>query len=158
MQSSPLSISWTCLSSQTEILYPLNNDSPFLSPPSASVNHHSTFCLHDFDYSIPHIMAFLAGSIPGSGRSPGEGSGNPLQYSCLANSMDRGAWWATVHGVAKSRLTATRFCFPSLYWLFYYKEYNLGTVNEKTYRVRSGRAEFLCPVPMEWDHVTFLGH
>ena len=42
------------------------------------------------------------GSIPGSGRSPGEGNGNPLQYSCLENSMDRGAWWATVHGVAKS--------------------------------------------------------
>ena len=41
------------------------------------------------------------GSIPGSGRSPGEGNGNPLQYSCLENYMDRGAWWATVHGVAK---------------------------------------------------------
>ena len=38
------------------------------------------------------------GSIPGSGRSPGEGNGNPLQYSCLANPVDRGAWWATVHG------------------------------------------------------------
>ena len=43
------------------------------------------------------------GSIPGSGISPGEGNGNPCQYSCLENSMDRGAWWATVHGVAKSR-------------------------------------------------------
>ena len=43
------------------------------------------------------------GSIPGSGRSPGEGNGNPLQYSCLENSMDRGAWQATIHGVAKSR-------------------------------------------------------
>ena len=42
------------------------------------------------------------GSIPGLGRSPGEGNGNPLQYSCLENSMDGGAWWATVHGVAKS--------------------------------------------------------
>ena len=42
------------------------------------------------------------GSIPGSGRSPGEGNGNPLQYSCLENPMDGGAWWATVHGVAKS--------------------------------------------------------
>ena len=41
------------------------------------------------------------GSIPGSGRSPGEGTGNPLQYSCLENSMDRGAWQATVHGVTK---------------------------------------------------------
>ena len=41
------------------------------------------------------------GSIPGSGRSPGEGNGNPLQYSCLENPMDRGAWQATVHGVAR---------------------------------------------------------
>ena len=40
-------------------------------------------------------------SIPGSGRSPREGHGNPLQYSCLGNPMDRGAWWATVHGVAE---------------------------------------------------------
>ena len=40
-------------------------------------------------------------SIPALGRSPGEGNGNPLQYSCLENSMDRGAWWITVHGVAK---------------------------------------------------------
>ena len=43
------------------------------------------------------------GLIPGSGRSSGEGNGNPLQYSCLGNSMDRGAWQATVHGVTKSR-------------------------------------------------------
>ena len=42
------------------------------------------------------------GSIPGSGRSPGRGNGNPLQYSCLDNSMDRGACWAIVHGVTKS--------------------------------------------------------
>ena len=42
-------------------------------------------------------------SIPGSGRSPGEGNGNPFQYSCLENSMDGGAWWAILHGVAKSQ-------------------------------------------------------
>ena len=41
------------------------------------------------------------GSIPGSGRSPGEGNGNPLQYSCLENPRDRGAWQATVHGVSR---------------------------------------------------------
>ena len=42
------------------------------------------------------------GLIPGSGRSSGKGNGNPLQYSCLENPMDRGAWWAIVHGVSKS--------------------------------------------------------
>ena len=42
------------------------------------------------------------GSVPELGRSPGDGNGSPLQYSCLENSMDRGTWWATVHGVSKS--------------------------------------------------------
>ena len=42
-----------------------------------------------------------AGDIPGSGMSPGEGNGNPLQYSCLGNPMDGGAWWATVYGAAR---------------------------------------------------------
>ena len=50
-----------------------------------------------------------SGSIPGSGRSPGEGNGNPFQYSCLENSMDRGAWWATVHGVTKSWTRLSNF-------------------------------------------------
>ena len=45
------------------------------------------------------------GLIPGLGRFTGEGHGNPLQYSCLENSMDRGAWWAMVHGVTKSGTT-----------------------------------------------------
>ena len=49
------------------------------------------------------------GLIPGSGRSPGEGNGNLLQYSCLENPMGRGAWWATVHGVAKSRTRLSDF-------------------------------------------------
>ena len=44
-----------------------------------------------------------AGSIPGSGRSPGGGNGNSLQYSCLENPMDKGAWWATVQGITKSQ-------------------------------------------------------
>ena len=51
------------------------------------------------------------GSIPGLGRSPGEGNGNPLQYSCLENPMDRGAWWAIVHGVAKSWTRLSDFTF-----------------------------------------------
>ena len=46
-----------------------------------------------------------SGLIPGLGSSPGEGNGNPLQYSCLENPIDRGAWWATVHRVAESDTT-----------------------------------------------------
>ena len=49
------------------------------------------------------------GLIPGLGRSPGERNGNSLQYSCLENPMDRGAWWATVQGVAKSRTRLSEF-------------------------------------------------
>ena len=48
-----------------------------------------------------------AGLIPGSGRSPEEGNGNPFQYSCLGNPVDRGAWWATDHGVAKESDTTS---------------------------------------------------
>ena len=53
-------------------------------------------------------------SIPGSGRSSGEGNGNPLQYSCLENPMGGGAWQATVHGVARSQIQLSDFtyCFP----------------------------------------------
>ena len=59
------------------------------------------------------------GLVPGSGRSPREGNGTPLQYSCLENSMDRGAWPATVHGVAKSwtPLSDTVTFSQSLYYL-----------------------------------------
>ena len=54
------------------------------------------------------------GSIPGSGRSPGEGNGNPLQYLCLENTMDRGAWQAIVHGVTRVRhVLATKLLLES---------------------------------------------
>ena len=52
--------------------------------------------------SLPSVQGDT-GSIPGFGRFPEEGNGYPLQYSCLENSMDRGAWWATVHGVTKNQ-------------------------------------------------------
>ena len=55
-----------------------------------------------------------SGSIPGSGRFPGEGHGNPLQYSCLENPMDRGAWWATVHGGHKVLDTTERLTHTTL--------------------------------------------
>ena len=74
-------------------------------------------------------------SIPGLGRSPGEGNGNPLQYSCLENPMERGAWWATVHAVTKSWTQLSDFTFrqtinnflinyvPNIAWT--YKKLNL---------------------------------
>ena len=53
------------------------------------------------------------GLISGSGRSPGEGNGNPLQSSCLENPLDRGAWWAAVHGVAQSQTRLKRLSMPA---------------------------------------------
>ena len=92
------------------------------------LQHHSSKasvlqCLAFFMVQLSHPLGFPGGSevkapasnegdlglIPGSGRSPGEGNGNPLQYSCLKNPMDRGAWGATVHGVAKSQTRLSDF-------------------------------------------------
>ena len=56
----------------------------------------------DSDHKESACNAGGLGLIPGSGRSPGEGNGYPLQYSCLENSMDRGAWRVTIHGVTKN--------------------------------------------------------
>ena len=65
---------------------------------------------HFLQYGLPWWLTTVTqetcrrhGLIPGSGRSPAEGNGNPLHYSCLENPTDRGAWWATVHEVAKSQ-------------------------------------------------------
>ena len=68
----------------------------------------------NFQFRVSEVKASACnvgdlGSIPGSRRPTGEGNGNPLQYSCLENPMDRGAWWATVHGVAKSRTQLSDF-------------------------------------------------
>ena len=72
------------------------------------------------EISITSDMGFPGGSegkvgdlvsIPELGRYPGEGNGNPLQYSCLENPMDRGVWWATVHGVTKIRTRLSNFTF-----------------------------------------------
>ena len=67
-------------------------------------------------FLFPYLSTSLVGVClqcgrPGLGRSPGEGNGNPLQYSCLENPMDGGAWWATVHGVAKSWTRLSDFTF-----------------------------------------------
>ena len=61
------------------------------------------------DSKVSACNAGDLGSIPGLGKRPGEGNGNPLQYSCLEDSMDREAWWATVHGVTKSRTRLSDF-------------------------------------------------
>ena len=61
----------------------------------------------------PPVNAGDASSIPGPGITPGVGLGNPLQYSCLENPKDRGAWWATVHGVTKSQ-NETTLCTTDL--------------------------------------------
>ena len=61
----------------------------------------------------PPVMREDPGSIPGSGRSPGEENGNPLQYSCLENPRDRGAWWAAIYGVAQSQTRLKRLSSSS---------------------------------------------
>ena len=65
------------------------------------------------DGKAPAYNAGDLGSIPGLGRSPGEGNGNLLQYLCLENLMDRGDWWAAVHGVTKSRTRLSNFHPPT---------------------------------------------
>ena len=76
-------------------------------PPFHASNCGSFICRKGFpggsEVKVSASNAEDLGLIPGSGRSPGEGHGNPLQYSCLENPMDGGTWWATIRGVAKSQ-------------------------------------------------------
>ena len=94
-------------------------------PLCGSTNQPWQFCLTTCDYGFPcHPVVKNpanagairdAGSIHGSERSPGVGNGNPLLYSCLRNHIDRGAWWATVHGIAESNATEQTHIYPWLY-------------------------------------------
>ena len=85
---------------------------------SESFSTHSTLLFPRS--SVDKESACKAGdpaSIPGLGRSPGEENGNPLQYSCLENPMDRGAWQATVHGVSRVEHEQPNHCYTSLHSL-----------------------------------------
>ena len=101
--------------------------------PASSIRQSASIFQNPLKLSLPHLLGFGLpwwlsskestssagdaggdGSILGSGRSPGGGHGNPLQYSCLGNSMDRGSWWATVLGVAKSWTRLKRLSMHSL--------------------------------------------
>ena len=81
---------------------------PALSPVPEKLKAHHAYVVGFPGSSVVKNLpanAGNAGSIPRSGTCPGEGNGNPLQYSCLENPMNRGVWWATVHGVAESNTT-----------------------------------------------------
>ena len=122
-------------SSASPLSHPTIKPSPFcsllLSPSQACLLTNTDFCSPGFPGGLvvksPPASARSAGLIPGLGRSPGGGNGNPLLCSCLETSMDIGAWQAIVHGVAKSQTQLSDwahtlyvltwdFFFTSLYW------------------------------------------
>ena len=82
------------------------------------------------------------GLIPGSGRSPGEGNGNPFQHSCLENPTDRGAWWATVYGVSKSQTRLSDW-----HWLF--PHYNEGVERLKQLLSGPKNLKYLLSIPLQ---------
>ena len=84
------------------LLFFLNRYSPLLL--TSALNFYRRVYVYLFFLKDP-------GLVPGSRRSPGEEHGNPLQYSCLKNPMERGVWWAAVHGVAKSQIRLSNFPF-----------------------------------------------
>ena len=120
LQSMGVSKSWTRLSDFTLVVYIARGKPRKKSRkregrfPKAVFTEWNFSCfLGDLAGKESACNAGDLGSIPGSGRSPGVGSGNPVQYSCLENSMDGEAWWATVHGVAKSQTRLSNFSsFP----------------------------------------------
>ena len=100
LYSTPLASLW--VESETDQIKQTSKTPPFLSTqgfPGGS------------EVKAPACNVGDLGSIPGWGRSPGEGNGNPLQYSCLENPLDGGAWWATVHWATKSRTRLSDFTF-----------------------------------------------
>ena len=84
------------------------------------------------------------GSIPRLGRSSGEGNGNPLQYSCLKNSMDWGTWWATVHGVAKSQTRLSDFTFTFRQLIDLESYFSLKIWRKRIFFLNHQKKFFLC--------------
>ena len=91
----------------------------------------------------PPANAGDSNSIPGSGRSPGEGNGNPFQYSCLENPMNRGAWWATVHGVTKSRTSPSEHTLTHfiIHWKYTYEWMKINVMGYQNPLI----IQILCP-------------
>ena len=77
------------------------------------------------------------GSVPRSGRSPGEGNGNPLQYSCLENPMGKGALWATVHGVAKSQTQLSNYHIHYAYSVFATLKQSIGMLSINKIKIQN---------------------
>ena len=115
-----------------------DNSTPLLACLSCS----SSWCRGSLgsEVKVSACNAGDLGSIRGSGRSPGEGNGNPLQYSCLENPMDGGAWWATVHGVSDSRTRLSDFTFS--WWRYLHiTSPLLGRKEGKKKKEKGGREE-----------------
>ena len=88
------------------------------------------------------------GSIPVLGRSPGEGNGNPLQYSCLGNSLDKGTWWATVDRVAKSQTQLYVYLNTYVYmnmYVFGYVQFSLSVMSDSLQPHGLQQARHPCP-------------
>ena len=77
------------------------------------------------------------GSVPRSGRSPGEGNGNPLQYSCLEDPMGKGALWATVHGVAKSQTQLSNYHIHYAYSVFATLKQSIGMLSINKIKIQN---------------------
>ena len=95
-------VSWNQAGPEDNFKCYLVSPSMYQSYYSEKADKNPSFMIGSSDGKESACNAGDLGSIPGLGRSPGEGNGNPVQYSCLQNSMDRRAWWSTVHGVAKN--------------------------------------------------------
>ena len=105
----------------------------------------------------PPAKAGDAGSIPGSGKSPGEGNGNPFRYSCLENPMYQGAWRVTAYGVAKSRTCLIQWCMRAKSFQFYLTLCNLWTLAcQAPLSMGFSRQEYWrglsCPSPGDLPH------